>query len=283
MIEEASIMKNAFSILLSIAFLLSFGLQTFAQFTKEEVAERDKWQEFLQTAEVVSSDQPFSDREAVTNPWVLTLEKDGVTKKALWKNPEGRMRGYVENWKWEIAAYRLDKYLGINMVPPTVEKRFKGERGSCQLWIDAMMSLKDKYEKEIKTPSYKVFPWNRALYIQRLLDNLIANEDRHQNQFLITEDWRMILIDHSRSFRTSKKFTKNLIYDEKYKEGPRLMKEIPREIYDKLKTLNQETVAGIVGEYLTDEEIEAVLMRRDLIIEWLDKQIKKEGEDKVLY
>jgi hypothetical protein len=283
MIEEASIMKNAFSILLSIAFLLSFGLQTFAQFTKEEVAERDKWEEFLQTAEVVSSDQPFSDREAVTNPWVLTLEKDGVTKKALWKNPEGRMRGYVENWKWEIAAYRLDKYLGINMVPPTVEKRFKGERGSCQLWIDAMMSLKDKYEKEIKTPSYKVFPWNRALYIQRLLDNLIANEDRHQNQFLITEDWRMILIDHSRSFRTSKKFTKNLIYDEKYKEGPRLMKEIPREIYDKLKTLNQETVAGIVGEYLTDEEIEAVLMRRDLIIKWLDKQIKKEGEDKVLY
>ena len=276
-------MKNTFSVFLITAFLLIFGLQTFAQFPEEELAEREKWEEFLQTAEVVSSEQPFSDREAVTNPWVLTLEKDGITKKAIWKNCEGRLRGYVENWRWEIAAYRLDKYLGMNMVPPTVEKRFRGERGSCQLWIDAMMSLKEKYEKEIKTPSYKVFPWNRALYIQRLLDNLIANEDRHQNQFLITEDWRMILIDHSRSFRTSKKFTKNPIYDEKHKEGPRLMKEIPRKLYDKLKDLNQEAIKEIVGEYLTEDEIEAVLLRRDLIIDWLDKQIKKEGEDKVLY
>jgi hypothetical protein len=280
---EALTMKNTFSVFLITAFLLIFSLQTFAQFTEEDVAEREKWEEFLQTAEVVSSEQPFSDREAVTNPWVLTLEKDGITKKAIWKNCEGRLRGYEENWRWEIAAYRLDKYLGINMVPTTVEKRFRGDRGSCQLWIDAMMSLKDKYEKEIKTPSYKVFPWNRALYIQRLLDNLIANEDRHQNQFLITEDWRMILIDHSRSFRTSKKFTKNLIYDEKYKEGPRLMKEIPRELYDKLKNLNQEAIKELVGEYLTEDEIEAVLLRRDLIIDWLDKQIKKEGEDKVLY
>ncbi len=276
-------MKNAFSVFLLSVLILGFCLQALAQFTKEEVAEREKWEEFLQTAEIVGSEQPFSDREAVTNPWKLTLEKDGITKHAIWKNCEGRPRGYVENWRWEIAAYRLDKSLGINMVPPTVEIRFKGDRGSCQLWVDSMMSLKDKYEKDIKTPSYKVFPWNRALYIQRLLDNLIANEDRHQNQYLITEDWRMILIDHSRTFRTSKKFTEKLIYDEKYKEGPRLMKEIPRELYDKLKTLNQEAIQSVVGEYLTEEEIEAVLKRRDLVIAWLDKQIKKEGEDKVLY
>jgi hypothetical protein len=276
-------MKNEFSVILFSVLILGFSLQALAQFTKEEVAEREKWEEFLQTAEIMDSEQPFSDREAVTNPWKLTLEKDGITKHAIWKNCEGRPRGYVENWRWEIAAYRLDKYLGINMVPPTVEIRFKGDRGSCQLWVDSMMSLKDKYEKNIKTPSYKLFPWNRALYIQRLLDNLIANEDRHQNQFLITEDWRMILIDHSRTFRTSKKFTQKLIYDEKYKEGPRLMKEIPRELYDKLKTLNQEAIQSVVGEYLTEDEIEAVLKRRDLVIAWLDKQIKKEGEDKVLY
>jgi len=276
-------MKNAFSVFLLSVLILGFSLQASAQLTKEEVAELEKWEEFLQTAEIVGSEQPFSDREAVTKPWKLTLEKDGITKHAIWKDCEGRLRGFVENWRWEIAAYRLDKYLGINMVPPTVEVRFKGNRGSCQLWVDSMMSLKEKYEKDIKTPSYKVFPWNRALYIQRLLDNLIANEDRHQNQYLITEDWRMILIDHSRTFRTSKKFTEKLIYDEKYKEGPRLMKEIPRELYDKLKNLNQEAVKGVVGEYLTDDEIEAVLKRRDLIIAWLDKQIKKEGEDKVLY
>jgi hypothetical protein len=275
--------KKVFLCLLISLFFFGFNLQSFAQFTDEEVAEREKWEEFLQTAEIVGQEQPFSDREAVTHPWKLTLEKDGVTKNALWKNPEGRMRGAVENWRWEIAAYRLDKYLGLNMVPPTVEKRFQNNRGSCQLWIDAQMSLKEKEEQNIKTPSYKVFYWNRALYLQRAFDNLIANEDRHQNQFLITEDWRMILIDHSRSFRTSKKFTKQLIYDENYKEGPRLMKQLPRAFVEKLKSLDQATIKNIVGEYLTDDEIEAVIMRRDLIIDWLDKYIKKEGEDKVLY
>jgi hypothetical protein len=276
-------MKKTFLCIFVSVLVLTFNLQVFAQFTDEEVAEREKWEDFLQTAEIVESEQPFKDAEARTNPWRLTLEKDGITKRALWKNAEGRMRGYVENWKWEIAAYRLDKYLGLNMVPPTVERRFQNNRGSCQLWIDAKMSLKQKEEQKIKTPSYKVFYWNRALYLQRAFDNLIANEDRHQNQYLITEDWRMILIDHSRSFRTSKKFTKDLIYDENYKEGPMLMKELPRAFVEKLKTLDQATIKNVVGEYLTDDEIEAVLIRKDLILDWLAKYMKKVGEDKVLY
>jgi len=267
----------------AILLFVGFGMQSWAQFTKEEVAEREKWETFLQTAEIVQSEQPFKDREAVTNPWRLTLEKDGVTKRAIWKNCQGRMRGFVENWRWEIAAYRLDKYLGLHMVPPTVERRFQEERGSCQLWVDTKMSLKDKYEKNIKTPSYKVFHWNRALYLQRAFDNLIANEDRHQNQYLITEDWRMILIDHSRTFRTSGKFTKKLIYDEKYREGPRLMKQLPRPFYEKLKNLNAEVIRSVAGEYLTDKEIEAVLKRRDLIVAWVDKRIEKLGEENVLY
>jgi len=276
-------MKKIFLMVLVLTLVFGFRLQSFAQFADEEAAEKEKWEDFLQNAEIVAEEQPFSDREAVTKPWRLTLEKDGVTKNALWKNCEGRMRGFVENWRWEIAAYLLDKHLGLNMVPPTVEKRFQNNRGSCQLWVDAKMSLKDKYEQDIKTPSYKVFPWNRALYLQRAFDNLIANEDRHQNQYLITEDWRMILIDHSRSFRTSGKFAKKLIYDEKYKEGPRLMKQLPRTFVEKLKALDAGIIKGMVGEYLTDKEIEYILIRRDLIIDWLEKEIKKEGEDKVLY
>jgi hypothetical protein len=237
----------------------------------------------LVSAEIIDSEQPWSRREAVTEPWLLTLEKDGVQRQVIWKDPEGRQRGYVENWRWEIAAYRLDKYLELNMVPPTVEKRFKGTRGSGQLIVDYKISLKDKYDNDIKIPSYKVFHWNRALYLQRAFDNLIANEDRHQNQFLITEDWRIILIDHSRSFRTSKKFTKKLIYDENYHEGPRLMNQLPRKLVDRMKSLNFELMREVTGEYLKDDEIHAVLIRRDLIMDWINKRIEEVGEDKVLY
>jgi len=275
-------MKKRILIFLLLIITLGFGLQSIAQFISEEVVEREKWEDFLQNAEVVEQNQMVS-REAVTSPWVLTLEKDGVRKKALWKNPEGLMKGFLENWKWEIAAYRLDKHLELNMVPPTVERRFRGDRGSCQLWVDAKMSLKEKMEKNIDTPSYKVFYWNRALFLQRAFDNLIANEDRHQNQYLITEDWRMILIDHSRTFRTSKKFTSKLIYSEKGKESKYLMKELPRSFYEKLKALNPEVIAEVVGEYLTEKEVEAVLMRRDLMVQWIEDRIKQFGEDKVLY
>ena len=277
-------MKKRLILFVAMVIVLGFSLQSIAQFTKEELAEREKWEEFLKTAEIVAQEQPFEKREAVTDPWVLTLEKDGVTNDAIWKDVAGRQKGFFESWKWEIAAYRLDKHLGLNMVPPTVERRFKGNRGSCQLWITSMMSLKKKFDEKIKTPSYKVFYWNRAFYMQRALDNLIANDDRHQNQYLITEDWRMILIDHSRSFRTSKKFTKKLIYDEKNKEGPTfIMKELPRALYEKIKSLNAEVIKNAVGEYLTDKEIEAMLVRKDLIVKWVEDRIKKMGEDKVLY
>jgi len=228
-------MKKIVNLFALCFLILGASLFLSAQFLPDEMAEWSKWEKFLEEAEVVSSEQ-LRGRGAVTEPYVLTLEKDGITRKALWKNPEGRMGGYLEGWKWEIAAYRIDRLIGLNMVPPTVEKRFKGNRGSCQLWIDTEMSLKDKFEKKIKTPSVKTFYWNRAIYLQRFFDNLIANEDRHQQNIQITEDWRMVLIDHSRSFRTSKKFIKDLINKPEGRDA-KPMKSLPRSIYEKVKTL----------------------------------------------
>ncbi|NOR15427.1 MAG: hypothetical protein GQ544_06970, partial [Candidatus Aminicenantes bacterium] len=180
------------------------------------------------------------------------------------------------------AAYRLDKLLGLNMVPPTVEKRYRKDRGSCQLWIDGTITLKTKVKDKIRTPSHRVFYWNRALYLQRAFDNLIANADRHQNQYLITEDFRMILIDHSRSFHTSKKFTKKLIYTKDARERLE-MKQLPRVFMEKLKALDADSIKTAVEEYLTDKEIEAVLIRRDLIVKEISERIEAQGEDKVLY
>lgn len=76
----------------------------------------------------------------------------------------------------------------------------------------------------------------------------------------------MILMDHTRSFRTSEEFTTKLIYTEKHKAGPKIMRKLPWAFIEKLKALNFELTKDIVREYLTDNEIEAVLMRRDLIL-----------------
>jgi hypothetical protein len=276
-------MNRRFMILVSILGLVGLSLPAAAQFLPEEVAERAKWEDFLTTAEVVGQEQ-LKGEGAVTNPWKLTLKKDDLQHYALWKNINVMSGRYTDSWKWEVAAYRIDKLLDLNMVPPTTERRFQGDRGSIQIWADVEMTLKQKMEKNIKMPSYKIFFWNRALYLQRFFDNLIGNEDRHQANYLITKDWRLILIDHSRSFRTAKKFTTELLYTEKRAEGPMEMKELPRTLVDKLKALTVESVKAAVGEYLTDEEVKAVLLRRDLMLLEIDKLIKKYGgEDKVLY
>jgi hypothetical protein len=276
-------MKKAVIVFLAVV-CLGAGSRVLGQLTAAEVGEYDKWEDFLKTAKIVGQEQ-ITGSLAVTEPWILTMEKDGIRHRALWKDVLGeRIGGFKETWKGEIAAYRLSRYLGLHMVPATVEREFQGSRGSCQIWVDAWNTMEAIRKKKLNPPGLKINAFFRALFLQRAFDNLISNEDRHQRNYLIMDDWRMILIDHSRSFRTTKKFTTKLIYDEKYKEGPNfIMAELPRAFVEALKALTPEVIRTAVGEYLTDEEITATMARRDLMIAWLDKRIAELGETKVLY
>jgi hypothetical protein len=273
--------KAVFAVLFLV--VLGAGSGLWAQLTASEQAEYDKWEDFLKTAKVVDQER-LTGAKAVTNPWVLTLEKDGVRHKAVWKDVFGaRVRGFKETWKGEIAAYRLSRALGLHMVPATVEREFKGQ-GSCQLWEDAWNTMEEVLKKKLSPRGIKVADFAKRFCLQRAFDNLIYNVDRHQRNYLIMEDWRMILIDHSRSFETTKRARTDLIYDEKNAENPRfIMETLPRPFYEALKALTAESVRAAVGEYLTDDEIAATMSRRDLIIAWLDKRIADLGETRVLY
>jgi hypothetical protein len=275
-------MKKKFILYFILLIFSLLPIQCFAQFAAEELAERAQWEEFLTSADIISYEQMWGS-QAITNPFKITLQKDSTTRNALLKNIEGRLGGHWECWKFEIAAYLLDKYLELNMVPPTVQRDFQGKRSSCQLWVEYEMSLRNKMQNNVAMPTYKVFHWNRATYLQRAFDNLIANIDRHAGNILITKDWRMILIDHSRTFRTSKKFANELIYTDKHEGGAKEMKQLPRAFVEKIESLNYELIKEIVGDYLTDDEINALLARKELILKEIKRLTKKYGEDKVLY
>jgi hypothetical protein len=62
-----------------------------------------------------------------------------------------------------------------------------------------------------------------------------------------------------------------------------LMSELPRTVVEKVRALDAATVRSVVGEYLTDEEIRAVVIRRDLILAEIARLIEVNGEKKVLY
>ncbi len=254
-------------VLLAIAWLFSPGM---AQFTSDEVAQREYWEDYLSTAKILNSRQ-LSRKRGITQPYVLLLEKDGITRKAIWKPIEGLHKGFAENWRWEIAAYRLDKYLGLNMIPPTVERKHFQKQGSIQLWVKARTGLNESSA------------WDRSMFLQRAFDNLIANEDRHLGNYLITKDGRILLIDHSRSFRTSKEFTSDLNFSENHWDRNLMMRQLPISFIEKIKNLDTELLKDITGLYLTNEEIEAVLLRRVLVLEEINRIIGEFGLSDVLY
>lgn len=260
-----------------------------AQFTAEELAQREEMEEFLRKAEIVGSEQ-LPKSEGVLQPHKLTLRgADGTERQALWKDAEGRKGGFVEGWKYEVAAYHLDKHFGVNSVPATAEREYDGRLGSIQLWVNAWMSgrekldLKKKKDPKADVPASNLDAWNKATYLQRAFDDLIGNEDRHMGNILILDDWRVILIDHSRSFRTTKAFTKKLPNDDKP------IKQVPRGFFQKLKELDRAKLVAAAGrseaagDYLDDKEIDAVMTRRDLLVEKIEAEIDKRSEFAVLY
>jgi hypothetical protein len=269
-------------------FLVLSGLSAVpagAQFTAEEIAQRPFWEEFLKTAEIVRSEEIG---EGVTKPLRLYLQKGEVKSMACWKNPEGMQSGFLEGWQYEIAAYRLDKLFGLNMIPPAVERDFNGKPGALIYWITSEYSLLDLMEKNIPIPQAALEHTENMKYVARAWDCLIANDDRTQQNIRYTKDWRVILIDHSRAFRSSKEYVERLMFGpngiKKTSDGkPFLFRRLPGWFVEKLRTVSCQDIKEAVGPYLTEKEIDAVCKRKVLLLNEIDAMIKESGAAKVIY
>jgi len=251
---------------------------SYAQLSPDRIAALEADELFLRTAQVVGERQ-LSEEEGITLPYCLTLEdENGRRARALWKNPFGKMYGFWEGWQYEIAAYRFDRLLDLGMVPPTVERSFKSKNGSCQFWLEDTLTGQQMHRNETTIPGERVEGWTRALALQEAFDNLIGNEDRITRNVLVTPDFRLIMIDHSRSFRRTRRWRRKLPFDQ-----PSAMQFLPRTFVERVRKLDFDTIRQAVGGSLTDQEITAVLARRELVLKRIAEMIKERGEEKVLY
>lgn len=274
------------------AFVLALAAAGLAAATSQigfkDAAEGTSWEEFLRTARITDSVQ-LGGPEATTSPWKLTLSKGGVTRFGLWKSVDLDLeQGGPDRWRFEIAAYRLDVLLGLGMVPPTVERAFQGRWGSLQLWMGETESLKARTTRGVDIREDKRESWNREAYLEKAFDSLIANDDRNVGNILIGTDESMILIDHSRAFRTEGPSAKMLVYGasglKRAADGtPYPFLKLPRAFVGKLRALDAKSVRDAVKSQLTGREIQALLVRRDLVLKEVDSLIRERGEADVLY
>lgn len=274
-------MTSKRSVLIALAAVIVAGSAA-AQFTSRDLARRAEWETFLVEAEVVQEEQiPFE--QGVTEPWQVTLRRDGIVRRAIWKDATGVRGGYLEGWRYEIAAYIVDKLLGVGMVPPTALRVHQGRPGSIQLWIDNTSLFRELQKRPEHQEAFRSDGWRNASYIAQFFDNLIGNEDRHTGNVLVTRDFRAILIDHSRTFRVGPSFTEAIPFSEKNVAADDLMRRLPRKLVERTAALGERELREALSELLSDTEIRAVLARREILLREVRRIADRFGERDVLY
>lgn len=179
--------------------------------------------------------------------------------KPIFESNRGTELNFKDSWRFNVAAYRIDRLLELNMIPVTVERRFDGKVGSFTWWVDeVLMDEQERYRQKKPIPDTK--DWNEQMWTTRLFDQLIANVDRNLGNLLIDRSYNIWMIDHSRAFRINKE-----------PKSPENLSKVDRSLLERLRKLDRETLRAAVGTYLADSELDAFMSRRDYIVAHYDK------------
>jgi hypothetical protein len=245
------------------------------------------WQQmedFLLNAKIVTSREIG---KGVTGSHVATLTDGRIThdahiqnvniEKQIFQPRRGPTEiNFKDHYRYNIAAYRLARLLGLTNVPVSVERRVERHHAAVTWWVDdVMMDELERMEREKTNTLPQTWrPAKAAAYIhvRRVFDELIANTDRNAGNQLWTKDGMLWLIDHTRAFRLSHKLNK-----------PRVLQRCDGNLLKALQTLTIESVTAAVDRTLTGDEIKAIIKRRDLIVKQFDEMIKARGEASILY
>jgi hypothetical protein len=190
--------------------------------------------------------------------------------KTTFQTDRGTELNFRDSWKFNVAAYRLDQILELNITPMSVERSALGKPSAVTWWLDGTIMEGDRKKKHLEPPDQE--SWNRQMYVVRVFDQLIYNTDRNlQNLMIDTKEWQIWMIDHTRAFRmrTDLMEVKNLVKCE-------------RKLLAGLRKLDLATLKEL-KPYVTDQEIKGLLARRDKIVKFFDNAVATKGEAAVLY
>jgi hypothetical protein len=235
--------------------------------------------EFLRTAKVIRS-RTIS--KGVTAPQRLTLTDGQMTHDAAFQSINERRSqadfgakgvefNFADSHHFNLAAYVIAGMLGLDgMMPVTVHRTWNGTEGTITWWIDDAFDESTRLKEKRNPPNPGA--WNQQMYRMRVFAALVGDTDRNLGNVLITNDWKLWMIDFSRAFR---------LWDElKY---PADLHQIERALLARLRDLDGTALKAATAHCLTSFEADAVMKRRDLLVAHFDGLIKTKGAASVLY
>jgi hypothetical protein len=248
-------MKNWTRAFVMAAYPVLLVGSTTDAFTQEQGGVRamqslEQVEQFLRTADVVGMENYPPGKTGLQK---VALAQGETVRHAVFTGA-GFPPDLRDFWKLEIAAYEVDKLLGLSMVPPTVERVVRGTRGSLQLWIENAMSEAERLEKKIDPPDVEV--WRRQIWKVRVFDQLVYNADRNLGNLLYDKNWKVYMVGNDRTFQA----TSDLM-------NPRNLTHISVSMMEALKKLSKANLTRSCSGYLSGPEIDALLARRDKILE----------------
>jgi hypothetical protein len=256
-------------------FILTVSLNA----QNSETLSEEQMKDFLHSAKVIRAIQSG---KGVTSPYRLTLSNGALVHDAsfqsideykatkIFDNGTTEMN-YRDSYKYNIASYELAKLLGLaDMMPVTVERKWKGKTGSLSWWLPVKMDEEKRRSRRLQPPEPNDF--DQQLYKMGVFAELVYDTDRNLGNVLISEDWHVWMIDFSRAFRlyTTLKSPQNLV-------------KCDRQLLEKLRHLDAVEFKKKTGNWLSDPEIKGVMARRDKIVSQFEALITEKGEKAVLY
>jgi hypothetical protein len=240
--------------------------------TKEQI------KQFLLTAKVVKSERS---KKGITGTWRLTLSDGTLTHDASFESIDehrakmqlasGPELNFVDSYRYNIAAYHLAELLGIDdMLPVYVERDWRRKAGSLSWWLPVKMDEVERHKQNLTPPDQDA--WSNQMYKIRVLDQLVYDTDINLTNVLIGEDWKIWRIDFTRAFRWSKDLS-----------NPKDLVRCDRQLFERLKALDEDELTEKTKHYLNKEEVKGVMARRDKIVALFQKLISEKGEKEVLY
>jgi hypothetical protein len=259
--------------------VLSLACAVSAVGADETTLSKEQIKQFLLTAKVVKSHEA---KKGITGTLRLTLSDGTVTHDASFqpvdehKDVMSFTSGavelkFVDSYKYNIAAYGLAELLGIDdLLPVYVERKYEGKVGSLSWWLPVKMDEVERHRQKLEAPDPDA--WNNQMYKIRVFDQLVYDTDANLTNVLIGADWKIWRVDFTRAFRRSKDL-----------QSPKDLVRCERQLFEKLKALNGNDLAERTKPYLNNEEVKAVMARRDKMVALFQKLISERGEKEVLY